>query len=64
MKFQRFLKGTNRLLWYQAKNTQEKKLRLKMSGSGAEDKTPYIWIGIDEIKDPLKIQTTDGVVIE
>jgi len=35
-----------------------------MSGSGAEDKTPYIWIGVDEIKDPLKIQTTDGVVIE
>lgn len=39
-------------------------ITIKITDEGMEDKTPYIWIGLDEIKDPLTIQTTDGVVIE
>lgn len=39
-------------------------ITINIVDGGAEDKTPYIWIGVDEIKDPLKIQTTDGTVIE
>lgn len=29
-----------------------------------KDKTPYIIIGLDEIREPLKVQTTDGLVFE
>lgn len=39
-------------------------ITINIVDGGEKDKTPYIWIGLDEIKDPLTIQTTDGVVIE
>lgn len=39
-------------------------ITINITDDGAEDKTPYIWIGVDEINEPLTIQTTDGVVIE
>ncbi|WP_208585899.1 hypothetical protein [Gracilibacillus suaedae] len=29
-----------------------------------KDKTPYIMIGLDEIREPLKVQSTDGMVFE
>ncbi|WP_010651556.1 YesK family protein [Oceanobacillus massiliensis] len=39
-------------------------ITVKIVDGGNEDKFPYIRIGLDEIKDPLKVQTTDGVVFE
>lgn len=39
-------------------------ITLKITDGGEEDKVPYIRIGIKEIKEPLKVETMDGVVFE
>ncbi|MBY0099571.1 YesK-like family protein [Mesobacillus maritimus] len=38
-------------------------ITVKMIESENKDEIPYIMIGLDEIKEPLKVQTTDGTVI-
>jgi hypothetical protein len=38
------------------------KITVRMIESENKDRIPYIMIGLDEIKEPLKVQTTDGVV--
>ncbi|WP_419893516.1 hypothetical protein [Oceanobacillus kimchii] len=37
-------------------------ITLKFVEGGNDDKVPYIQIGIKEINEPLKVQTTDGVI--
>jgi hypothetical protein len=37
-------------------------ITVRMIESENKDRIPYIMIGLDEIKEPLKVQTTDGVV--
>lgn len=39
-------------------------ITLNIVDGEAENKAPYISIGLDEIKEPLTIQTTDGMVFE
>lgn len=39
-------------------------ITLKLIDEGVDGKVPFIQIGIDEIKEPLKLQTTDGVIFE
>jgi len=57
---------------YLGKDIDVKKVRQKDSteilveiGEGEQpDQTPYIMIGIDEIKEPLSVKTTEGVTFE
>lgn len=39
-------------------------ITVELTDGNNENKTPYITIGLDEIKEPLKVQTTDGVEFE
>lgn len=39
-------------------------ITVKITEDGDTTMSPYITIGLDEIKDPLQIQTTDGVIFE
>lgn len=57
---------------YIGKNIEVKKVSrsgptiiiVKITEDGKPTKSPYIKIGLDEIKEPLQIQTTDGVIFE
>ncbi len=39
-------------------------ITLKIVEGENKDKTPYIRIGLNEIREPLKVQTTDGLVLK
>lgn len=39
-------------------------ITVKITEDGDTTMSPYITIGLDEIKDPLQIKTTDGVIFE
>lgn len=39
-------------------------ITLRFVDEGEENKVPFIQIGIKEINEPLKVQTTDGVIFE
>lgn len=39
-------------------------IMLEITEGANENKAPYIRIGLDEINDPLKVQTTDGTVFD
>lgn len=57
---------------YEGKSVQVKKVKqrgatmviLAIQDDGNTQEVPYIKIGIDVIKDPLTVQTTDGVVMK
>lgn len=39
-------------------------ITINIVDSRSDDKTPYIWIGLYDINEPLTIRTTDGTIIE
>lgn len=57
---------------YAGKNIEVKKvsrsgptvITVKITADGVATKSPYIIIGLDEIKEPLQIQTTEGIIFE
>lgn len=57
---------------YIGKNIEVKKvsrsgptvITVKIIEGGEPTKSPYIKIGLDEIKEPLRIQTTEGIIFE